>query len=50
MTAQELLKSLYKGIAIQSDRKIVGLKSTNNHDDCDCDCGCCCGGGGNCEP
>ena len=48
MTAQDLLKTLYTGVAIQSDQEVVGLKSTNNHDDCDCDCGC--GGGGNCTP
>jgi hypothetical protein len=48
MKAQDLLKIQFKGIAIKSDRQIVGMKSTNNHDDCDCDCGC--GGGGNCDP
>jgi len=48
MTAQDLLKSLYKGAGIQSDRDVAGLKLTNIRDDCDCDCGC--GGGGNCDP
>lgn len=48
MKAQELLDSLYKGETIESEQEVVGLKSTNNHDDCDCNCGC--GGGGNCDP
>ncbi|MDD5016368.1 MAG: hypothetical protein PHW73_14970 [Atribacterota bacterium] len=50
MSAQSLLKKLYNGAGIQSDRCVIGI-SNNGSDNCgDCDCNCGCGGGGNCDP
>jgi hypothetical protein len=53
MSAQDLLKKLYKGEEISSNRVITGISFVSRCDsdcDCDCDCNCGCGGGGNCDP
>ncbi len=48
MSAQELLKRMYKGEGIKSNVQVTGRTNRERVDDCDCACGCA--GGGNCEP